>query len=152
MERVDHGVDRPESEAVAFVHRPVHDVIPLDLGFIADEQPVAACAIKQELGLQSLVARRKPRRIAGPHPVGVGHENHMESPFGRPRRVLYQPVKCVTGHPRVVVGGVVTQLVQISIPFIGNALAVTIHIHARKRGGLDRIPAQLPDAVEYLVG
>ena len=67
-------------------------------------------------------------------------------------RVLHQVVEGVAGHLDVVVGGVVAELVEVGVRLVGDALAVAIDVDAGEGGGLDRVAAEFPDAVERLVG
>ena len=73
----------------------------------------------------------------------------MQVPLGRPGGVLDQVLMRVACHGIFVVDTVMPQLIDVCIPFVGNALTLTIHINAAERSGLDAIFTQILYRVEY---
>ncbi len=151
VKRIHHRIQRCEHIAVAFALRPINDVLFRSVPLFTFDQSPRSDTIQQQLRLQRIVSWREPCGVARVHPVGMGHEHHVRRPFGWPRSVLHQPVKRVACHLNVVVGRVVTQLIQVCVGFVRDPLPVTIDIDAGERCRLDRIAAELPDAIQHLV-
>ena len=76
----------------------------------------------------------------------------MRCPLARPGGLFHQVIKGVARHLGVGITGVVTELIEIGIGLIGNALAVAIDVDAGKCRGLDGVTTQFPDLIQCGIG
>ena len=75
----------------------------------------------------------------------------MELPFGGPCGIENQIFQTVTRQFVVPVHAVMRELIDIGVPFVGDTLAVTVHVDATESGCLDTVLAQFPNTVESFV-
>ena len=116
------------------------------------DEAVGANSVRVKFGFEGVVAGVEPVFVAVAHPVGVGHEDHVKRPFGRPGAVFHQVVEGGAGDFVVGCSGVVGKLVEVGVGFVGDAFAVTVDEDSGEGGGFDGVFAELPNVVEGFVG
>src|SRR6202789_1026628 len=107
MEGVDNRIDAGKDVAVAFLFWPIDNISMSDLPRRAHHQSIWTGSLVQELGLEPLIVCGQPGLVARLHPVGVGDEDHLRGPLGRPGRKLHETIEGGSRYTWIGVSGVV---------------------------------------------